>query len=257
MLLRRNHRCPPPLLTRQLHGPPPIRVHMQNALLCGFDFVMAPLVHPRYRRPAPTALPRGTFLPPFTRSDLLLSSSQWAGQVVGKVSPWIDCDSPSPALARDSAAALQQELAWAAHLSLQAVVLPPPPQPLNAANYARILNQVPLLSGNWVGPCQSVTAPDSESLSLEGLQSFQTAGCLLTGAVVTSFHGRISARPCPGSNACAGVGRAHLHGPLAAHPRQRQQQRRWHRALGGRRRPLGASRCRQRRRRRGACADGG
>lgn len=126
----------------QLHScrNPPFR--MQNVLLCGFDFVMAPLVHPRYRRPAPTALPRGTFQPPFTRSDLLLSSSQWAGQVVGKVSPWIDCDSPSPALARDSVAALQQELAWAAHLSLQAVVLPPPPQPLNGANYARILNQV-------------------------------------------------------------------------------------------------------------------
>ncbi|KAL4443757.1 hypothetical protein ABPG75_011494 [Micractinium tetrahymenae] len=115
---------------------------LENALLCGFDFVMAPLVHPRYRRPAPTALPRGTFQPPFTRSDLLLSSPQWAGQVVGKASPWIDCDSPSPALARDSAAALQQELAWAAHLSLQAVVLTPLPQPLNGANYARILNQV-------------------------------------------------------------------------------------------------------------------
>lgn len=112
----------------------------QSALQCGFDFVMAPLVHPRYRRPAPSTLPRGAFQPPFTRSDLLLTSSQWSGQVVGKVSPWIDCDSANAALARDSVAALQQELAWAAHLSLQAVVLPPPPQPLNAANYARALN---------------------------------------------------------------------------------------------------------------------
>ena len=101
---------------------------------------MAPLVHPRYRRPAPSALPRGTVQPPFTRSDLLLSSGQWGGQIVGKVSPWIDCDSPNPTLQRDSQAALEQELGWAAHLSLQAVVLPPPPQPLNAANYARILN---------------------------------------------------------------------------------------------------------------------
>jgi protein arginine N-methyltransferase 5 len=115
--------------------PPP-----QSSLLCGFDFVMAPLVHPRYRRPAPSALPRGTVQPPFTRSDLLLTSGQWGGQIVGKVSPWIDCDSPNPTLQRDSHAALEQELGWAAHLSLQAVVLPPPPQPLNAANYARILN---------------------------------------------------------------------------------------------------------------------
>jgi protein arginine N-methyltransferase 5 len=113
---------------------------MQSALTCGFDFVLAPLVHPRYRRPAPSALPRGTLQPPFTRSDLLLSSSQWGSQVVGKVSPWIDCDSASPALQRDSQAALAQELAWAAHLSLQAVVLPPPPRPLQAANYARGLD---------------------------------------------------------------------------------------------------------------------
>ena len=82
------------------------------------------------------------FQPPFTRSDLLLSSGQWSSQVVGKASPWIDCDSGNAALARDSAAALQQELAWAAHLSLQAVVLPPPPQPLRAANYARIINDM-------------------------------------------------------------------------------------------------------------------
>ena len=54
---------------------------MQASLLCGFDFVVAPLVHPRYRRPATSALPKGTFQPPFTRSDLLLTSAQWSGQV--------------------------------------------------------------------------------------------------------------------------------------------------------------------------------
>ena len=115
-------------------------------------------------------------LPPFTRSDLLLTSGEWSSQVhgswlvigryacllasrdglplstpscttaplqvVGCVSSWIDADSSCPSLRRDSEAALAQELAWAAHLSLQAVVLPAPPQPLRAANYARILNQV-------------------------------------------------------------------------------------------------------------------
>lgn len=54
---------------------------LEQHLLCGFDFVVAPLVHPRYRRPAPTSLPRGAFQPPFTRSDLLLTSAQWSGQV--------------------------------------------------------------------------------------------------------------------------------------------------------------------------------
>lgn len=59
----------------------PARPPAQSSLLCGFDFVVAPLAHPRYRRPAPTALPKGTFQPPFTRSDLLLTSGQWSGQV--------------------------------------------------------------------------------------------------------------------------------------------------------------------------------
>jgi hypothetical protein len=63
-------------------------------------------------------------------------------QVVGKVSPWIDPDSPSPPFRRDSEAALRQELSWASHLSLQACMLPPPPRPMHAANYARIINQV-------------------------------------------------------------------------------------------------------------------
>ena len=55
--------------------------YSQDSLDCGFDFVVAPLVHPRYRRPAASSLPKGTFQPPFTRSDLLLSTSQWSGQV--------------------------------------------------------------------------------------------------------------------------------------------------------------------------------
>ncbi len=44
--------------------------------------------------------------------------------MVGIVSPWIDADSDNAALRRDSAAALRQELQWAAHLSLQACIRP-------------------------------------------------------------------------------------------------------------------------------------
>ena len=62
-------------------------------------------------------------------------------QVVGKVSPWIQPDSQNQSLRRDSEAALRQELEWAAHLSLQACILPVPPS-LHNANYARILLQV-------------------------------------------------------------------------------------------------------------------
>lgn len=40
---------------------------------------------------------------------------------------------------------MEQELSWAAHLGLQAVVLPLPPHPEKATNYARIACQVPLI----------------------------------------------------------------------------------------------------------------
>lgn len=64
-------------------------------------------------------------------------------QIVGKVSSWIDPDSPEPELAQRSAAALQQELSWAAFLGLQAVLLPTPQQQHKGAfNFAQVVNQV-------------------------------------------------------------------------------------------------------------------
>ena len=72
-----------------------------------------PLSHPRYRRPSVARRrPKGITPPPFARSDLHLPSARWAAQVVGRLSPWLRLDSPCAALRLDSAAALQQELAW-------------------------------------------------------------------------------------------------------------------------------------------------
>ncbi|EEH58924.1 uncharacterized protein MICPUCDRAFT_45363 [Micromonas pusilla CCMP1545] len=113
---------------------------LKETLEGGFDFLVTPLAHPRHRRPAPSARDPSAPTPaPFARSDLLLNSTQWSSQVVGKTSPWIDADSVSAPMRRDSEAALRQELMWAAHLSLHAVLLPTPS--LKAANYARIVNQ--------------------------------------------------------------------------------------------------------------------
>lgn len=58
------------------------------------------------------------------------------------MSAWINPDSSCPALRQDSTAALKQELAWAAHLGLQAVILPPPPETMRSHNYAQIILQV-------------------------------------------------------------------------------------------------------------------
>ena len=159
---------------------------LSAVLDAGFDFVVAPLAlqpaqrRSRFRRLRGVASVPGAVSadfgngdgappPPWAPSDLLLPSSAWSSQVVGKLSTWIDCDAEdadaaadesaseehsggrgdagrdadavtaataaaSPRavrreLALDSEAALAQELAWAAHLSLQAVILQPPPPP--------------------------------------------------------------------------------------------------------------------------------
>ncbi|CAM9973609.1 unnamed protein product [Phaeothamnion confervicola] len=104
-----------------------------------FDFVAAPLVHPRLRRDA-----RGLSdarEAPLTRSDTLLDSRSWGSLVVGKVSEWIELDAPGAEARKAAEQAFKQEMAWASHLSMAAVVVPPPDGKM-CANYARCLNQV-------------------------------------------------------------------------------------------------------------------
>lgn len=62
-----------------------------------FDFLAIPLVHPRYERDLVgfgTAKESTVNDEPFTRSDLILDSSQW-NCIVGKISSWIELDSPN------------------------------------------------------------------------------------------------------------------------------------------------------------------
>ena len=94
--------------------------------------LVVPLAHPRYRRNH--RRPSGE---PMTRSDRLLSSAQWSRHIVGKISPWLQLDSPHERLRRQSEEAFKAEIAWAAHLGLSAVLLPPPAP--GSANYARML----------------------------------------------------------------------------------------------------------------------
>lgn len=75
----------------------------------------------------------------FARSDLLFSTSEWSNYIVGAISPWIALDAKDPQLRLDSVAAFKQELAWASHLSMSAVVLPPPTA--FPYNYAHVLSQ--------------------------------------------------------------------------------------------------------------------
>lgn len=55
-----------------------------------------------------------------------MSSVQLSNHIVGRVSAWIDPDSEEVQVRAASRAAFQQELDWAAHLTVQACLLPPP-----------------------------------------------------------------------------------------------------------------------------------
>ncbi|RHZ34022.1 hypothetical protein DYB26_003084, partial [Aphanomyces astaci] len=101
--------------------------------------IAAPLFHPRFRRDANGVSDARNG--PQTRSDLVLDSRGWTSSVIGNVSKWIDLDSSCDHVRWTAEAVFKQELAWASHLSLTAVVTPSLHSARSNANYARILNQ--------------------------------------------------------------------------------------------------------------------
>lgn len=137
-----------------------LRASLELAEISGCDFVLAPLAHPRYERVSvqnlnatlpdssvapssspPTAPPPIVREDPLTRSDLELSSGEWMAGVVAKLSPWIRPDCPNPVLRAASEAAFAEEVAFAAHMSLRALVIPPPNGgSQGVANLARCLS---------------------------------------------------------------------------------------------------------------------
>jgi protein arginine N-methyltransferase 5 len=117
---------------------PDIEETLQFSRSSGYDFISVPLVHPRYRRPFDDLIIKRD--EPLTRSDILLPSSDWTTSIIGKISPWLDCDSESAAIRSRSEKALKQEVAWATHLGLHAVMLPSPR--FQSTNYSHIINHV-------------------------------------------------------------------------------------------------------------------
>ncbi|CAG8593953.1 3805_t:CDS:10 [Ambispora leptoticha] len=77
---------------------------------------------------------------PFSLDDLFLRSVEFADMAVGKISEWIDLDSPDVQIRINSEIAMKQEIAWATHLGLSAVLLPFPND--SAFNYARSVHSI-------------------------------------------------------------------------------------------------------------------
>ena len=163
---------------------------LADTLAGGLDFLSRPSrIRATAARPPRRRLPRP--VRPGARAvrapDLLLnprSGRRGGGQDVAV----IDADSPSAPYRADSEAALRQELGWAAHLSLHAVLLPPPR--LGAANYARIVCQfLGALSHTalWVRvPLVDPAVEAAEAAAMESMDSDDARGSSqLAGAVGT------------------------------------------------------------------------
>lgn len=103
----------------------------------GFDFIVVPLSHPRYRLPplSASSLPMGqleggssTGAPirrsyAFARSDMLLKSTDWSSLVVGSLPRELQMESTCTRVRRESEERLQRELNYAAHLGLSAILV--------------------------------------------------------------------------------------------------------------------------------------
>ena len=104
------------------------------------QFLVTPIVHPRYRRlNNPQSLTQPRRAEPLTRSDLLLHSGQWGQQILGKMSPWLQLDSPHENVRKRGEAAFKQEVQFASHLALHAMLLPAPAE--CCMNYAHCVGQ--------------------------------------------------------------------------------------------------------------------
>lgn len=101
------------------------------------EFIIMPLYHPRFRR--------NRFLRrdgPGTRSDMILPASDWIANIVGKISDRISLDNISASVRKESQDVVHEEVSWAAHLGLQAVLLPTPEAHSGTVNYTRFINQL-------------------------------------------------------------------------------------------------------------------
>lgn len=108
---------------RDLVCVPDISNSLQMASYSGFDFIAMPIVHPRFKREYIEGKAKDRE-GAFTRPDLILSSQDWSSLVVGKLSSWIQADSPDEVVRKNSEGALMEELLYGAHLSLPALMVP-------------------------------------------------------------------------------------------------------------------------------------
>uniref|UniRef100_A0A915KPU6 Uncharacterized protein n=1 Tax=Romanomermis culicivorax TaxID=13658 RepID=A0A915KPU6_ROMCU len=105
---------------RQIPCTDEIRKYIDTSGEEGYDFTVAHIAYPWCCLDAEN-LPEK--LPPISRPDLILRSSDWSRLIVAKISPWIDVDSKNKKLRLFSQQALQEELSYYSYLCVPAILL--------------------------------------------------------------------------------------------------------------------------------------
>ncbi|XP_049887187.1 protein arginine N-methyltransferase 5 [Pectinophora gossypiella] len=93
---------------------------LTEALHCNYSFIVAPIVHPRFRR---HYVAGAGCVGGFTRSDMVLSPQDWTTRIVAKLSPYFNVDSPSPIVRQRHEDGLTEELCYCRGLGVPAIML--------------------------------------------------------------------------------------------------------------------------------------
>lgn len=148
-----------------LHFVGDLQKELTSALGDGYSFVAVDAIHPRAR--ALAGGPDANVMP-FFRPDTVLSSADWRTLVVLKMSDWINVDSPDEAVRRTSEKVLQQELLYAGHVGVQAVLVKVDSQ--LCVNLARIINDCFFIWNNYQYAFHAWILIPMESPSVQSVQ---------------------------------------------------------------------------------------
>ncbi|KAI8350689.1 PRMT5 arginine-N-methyltransferase-domain-containing protein [Mortierella sp. GBAus27b] len=145
----------------------------------GFDFTVAPINSPAYRRvlfenegrSSPAMLAWRAGMEAFRPEDLVLRTA------VGTLSDWQDFDSEDPKVRLHSELALKQQLTWVSHLGLGGIMLPYPPSAKPVNNYGRVLtgslSTLPY-TACWIRiPCMDDVLEKGVAEELQGMKSWE------------------------------------------------------------------------------------
>ncbi|KPI93226.1 Protein arginine N-methyltransferase 5 [Papilio xuthus] len=113
---------------------PDLQACLTEALHSNYSFIVANVVHPRFRR---SYIPGASKIGGFTRSDMVLSPQDWTSRIVAKISPYICVDSKSPVVRQRHEDCLNEELSYSRGLGVPAIMLSL--QSRNTNNLSRIL----------------------------------------------------------------------------------------------------------------------